>query len=223
MSDTRFPPFQPRRLRGRRCSCARCATRCSPSDCGSSRAPRCPPRALPLFARSPLPSVVSPPCRRTSVLAAPPAGMGLGADPGGVCCTMGPCGRALPAAAPPSLRLPPPSPSCSVGLPSTDCTLLRACPGPGSVMEQPSSLLLVLPPPPGRGRAASGLCPDLSAVRGDRFRDQVGALPAFPGDVASVLARLRSCSSLPCSLASLRSGFSPCPPPRLAVAEEARG
>lgn len=61
----------------------------------------------------------------------------------------------------------PTSPVCSGGLPSTDCALLRARPGPGSVMEQPSSLLLALPPPPGRGRAASGsVLPFPSAVRG---------------------------------------------------------
>lgn len=34
ISDTSFP-FQPQRLRGRRCSCVLCATRCSSSDCTS--------------------------------------------------------------------------------------------------------------------------------------------------------------------------------------------
>jgi len=92
-SDTYFP-FQPRRLRERLCSCVLSATRCSSSDRNCIQGLCC---LMPKDSGSPalsqgilgclVPSVV-PPCQRTQALAAPPAGAGLGADPGSSPCSV---------------------------------------------------------------------------------------------------------------------------------------
>lgn len=113
-----------------------------------------------------VPSVVSP-CQRMLGLAAPPAR--LGADqpslPRSICCTSWvpvaehcpqlcphPCSCPLAAAA---------SPGHSLAL-IMPCHVLAQALWPGSVMEEPSFPLVVLPPPPGCGRTTSGLCPYLS-------------------------------------------------------------
>lgn len=54
-----------------------------------------------------------------------------------------------------------PSPGCSLAL-AVPCHVLAQALWPGSVMEEPSFLLMVLPLPPGWGRTTSGLCPYLS-------------------------------------------------------------
>lgn len=54
-----------------------------------------------------------------------------------------------------------PSPGCSLAL-AVPCHVLAQALWPGSVMEEPSFLLVVLPSPPGWGRTTSGLCPYLS-------------------------------------------------------------
>lgn len=54
-----------------------------------------------------------------------------------------------------------PSPGCSLAL-AVPCHVLAQALWPGSVMEEPSFLLVVLPSPPGWARTTSGLCPYLS-------------------------------------------------------------
>lgn len=54
-----------------------------------------------------------------------------------------------------------PSPGCSLAL-AVPCHVLAQDLWPGSVMEEPSFLLVVLPSPPRWGRITSGLCPYLS-------------------------------------------------------------
>lgn len=115
-----------------------------------------------------VPSVVSP-CQRTLALAAPPAGARLGAEqpsqPRSIChpgwvpavehCPQlcpHPCGCPQAAA---------PSPGRSLALTVPYHVLAQAL-WPGSVVEEPSFPLVVLPPPPGWGRTTSGLCPYLS-------------------------------------------------------------
>lgn len=108
-----------------------------------------------------VPSVASS-CQRTLVLSAPPAHARPGADqpslPRSICRTSWvPVAEHCP-------QLWPHPCSCSKPwvLPGSPYCVLAQALWPGSVMEEPSSPLVVLPPPPGWGRTTSGLCPYLS-------------------------------------------------------------
>lgn len=165
ISDTCFP-FQPRRPRGRQCLCVLCATRCSSSD--QNRSSQLLGPVLPDIQDSGCPALA----HQEPVLLGSQRGITLPED---TCAChsscqrqaagrpallapqhqLGPCARALLLSLAAAPRL-----GCSLGL-TGPCHVLAQALWPGSVMEEPSFQLMVLPPPPRWGRTPSGICPYL--------------------------------------------------------------